>query len=193
MKRAFAVIAFAAVAALASSGCTSPSPVRSWFAAERTTLTSKPIPAGPIFVEVLGGGDLAAEIENEIARRFRKSKYLKRGSASDSRLYLEVEPLDAYFDLDAPTFGPDVIWTTIVFRATLWEHGVEKPLLDGVVAQYKGYEEREYEKLLKPGLRRAAVIDGVGKLVGLIETNVPKTEPEPKEPAGAATGKGSPH
>src|SRR5437660_279463 len=111
------------------SGCGTSSDVRKWFAAERTQLQSKTVPAQPIYVDVLGGGDLPAELAAEVLRRFKSSKYLQLSGTADAPLVLEVEPLDSYYGEDNPTFGPTVVWTTVVFRATLMQVGSEKPLL----------------------------------------------------------------
>lgn len=178
MKRV-AIVVLALGAALAS-GCGTSSEVRRWFAADRTMLTSKTVPAEPIYVDVLGGGDLQQEIANEVTRRFQSSKYLKRALSADAPLMLEVEPLDVYYGEDDPTFGPTIVWTTVVFRASLLQVGSDKPLLEGVIASYKGYEPQDWDKLSRTGLRRAAVRDGVQKLVGLIETNTPKAGDEKK-------------
>jgi hypothetical protein len=178
MKR-LAFVALALVAAL-SAGCGTSSEVRKWFAADRTQLVAKTVPAQPIYVDVLGGGDLTSELSNEITRHMRKSRYLQLSLTADAPLILEVEPLDVYYGEDDPAFGPTIVWTTVVFRATLTPAGGEKPLLDGVIASYKGYEPADWDKLAKLGLRRAAVRDGVQKLIGLIETNTPKPGAEKK-------------
>jgi hypothetical protein len=173
-------------AALLVTGCASASPLRNWFAADRTLLRCSKVPGNTVNLLVLGGGELSAEIENEFTVRLRGSKYVTSGGA-DAALDLVIEPLDAYGGLDDPTFGPTVAWTAIVFRATLTDRASGKAILEGVVASYKGYEPADWDpKLLKPGLRRAAIVDGVNKVVGLIETNVPKAGEEPRE--GGATG-----